>query len=114
MKSTFNYQQKIAMMRILFDIIQADGRIAAREIFYFNKLKEELDLSNDSRKDITDKNSLLAMLQVRSFSKEQKKFFAKLMSDMIVVDEDIDANEVAIYNVVQEYCGIENPFDENL
>ena len=54
------------------------------------------------------------MSQINELIAEQKKFFAKLMSDMIVVDEDIDANEVAIYNVVQEYCGIENPFDENL
>lgn len=37
----FNYQQKVAMMRILLDIIHADGRIDAREMFYFNQLKEK-------------------------------------------------------------------------
>ena len=31
---TFTYQQKIAMMRILLDIIHAGGRIDAREISY--------------------------------------------------------------------------------
>ena len=40
----FNYQQKVAMMRILLDIIQADGRIDAREIFYFNPLLSRLEI----------------------------------------------------------------------
>lgn len=40
----FNYQQKVAMMRILLDIIQADGRIDAREIFNFNPLLSRLEI----------------------------------------------------------------------
>ncbi len=35
---TFNYQQKVAMMRILLDIINADGRIDAREFADINKI----------------------------------------------------------------------------
>ena len=42
--TSFNYQQKIAMMRILLDIIQADGRIDAREMFYFKQLKKKFEL----------------------------------------------------------------------
>ena len=43
----YTYQQKIAIMRILLDIIHADGRIDARETFFFNQLKEKYELSDD-------------------------------------------------------------------
>jgi uncharacterized tellurite resistance protein B-like protein len=34
----YSFQQKIAMMRILLDIIHADGYIDAREQHFFNEL----------------------------------------------------------------------------
>ncbi len=101
----FNYQQKIAMMRILLDVIHADGKIDAREMFYFNELKKELEVPDDSQKDVEEKNSLLALVQIKLFDDEQKEFFSKLMSNMIVVDEDVNVNEVAIYDVVKEFEG---------
>lgn len=110
----YSYQQKIAIMRILLDIIQADGRIDARELFYFNQLKEILSLTDEDHKTVENKNSLLALTQIREFTKEQKDDFAKIMSKMIVVDEDININELAIYEVVQEFCGLERKFAQNL
>lgn len=111
---TFNYQQKVAMMRILLDIINADGRIDAREVFYFNQLKEKFELSDNSRKDIEERNSLMALAQIKLFDEEQKNYFADLMSNMIVVDEDIDANEVLIYDIVREFADINKIFDRNI
>jgi uncharacterized tellurite resistance protein B-like protein len=110
----YSYQQKIAIMRILLDIIQADGRIDARELFYFDLLKEQLGLSESDRSAVDKKNSLLALTQVREFSKEQKEEFAKIMSKMIIVDEDININELAIYEVVQDFCAIDKKFTQNL
>ena len=78
----FNYQQKIAMMRILLDVIHADGKIDAREMFYFNELKKELEVPDDSQNDVEEKNSLLALVQIKLFDDEQKEFFSKLMSNM--------------------------------
>ena len=36
------------------------------------------------------------------------------MAQMIIVDEDINVNEVAIYNVVSEFCGINKKFYDGL
>ena len=36
------------------------------------------------------------------------------MGQMIIVDEDINVNEVAIYNVVAEFCDINTSFDESV
>lgn len=110
----FNYQQKIAMMRILLDIINADGVIDAREIYYFNQLQEKFGLPKDSYRDVQAKNSLMALAQIKLFDESQKDFFADLMGNMIVVDEDIDPNEVLIYNVVRDFAGINKEFNQGL
>lgn len=112
--NNFNYQQKVAMMRILLDIIQADGRIDAREMFYFNQLKDRFKMVEDSHKDVNDKNSLMALAQVKMFDDEQKDYFAELMANMIVVDEDIDANEVMVYDIVREFAGINKEFNRTV
>ena len=102
----FNYQQKISMMRILLDIINADGRIDVRETALFNKLSKDFELGEDAKIDVDAKLSILALIEVKNFTELQKEVFAKLMNNMIVVDEDVNVNEVAIYDVVTKYCDI--------
>ena len=101
------YQQYIAIMRILLDIIHADGRIDSRETFLFNHLKDDFSLTDADREVVESKNSLLALAQVREFDADAKKYLANLMNRMIIVDEDINVNEVAIYELVCDYCGID-------
>lgn len=108
----YSYQQKIAIMRILLDIIHADGIIDARETFFFEKLKDEFQLAEEDHDVVKSKNSLLALTQIKLLDDEQKNHFAKLMAQMIIVDEDINVNEVAIYNVVSEFCGIGKAFKD--
>lgn len=107
----YTFQQKIAVMRILLDIIHADGIIDVRETFFFNKLKEKFELQDEDHELVKSKNSLIALSQIKLLSDEQKADFASLMSDMIIVDKDINANEVAIYNIVAEFCGIKVSFE---
>ena len=57
------------------------------------------------------KSSLIALLDIKNFTDEQKSYFAKLMDTMIKVDEDININEVAIYDVVIDFCSISLPFE---
>ena len=110
----YTYQQKIAILRILLDIIHADGIIDARETFFFEKLKDEFQLAEEDHEVVNKKNSLLALTQIKLLNEKQKEHFAKLMAQMIIVDEDINVNEVAIYNVVSEFCGINKNFNESL
>ena len=107
----YTFQQKIAVMRILLDIIHADGIIDARETFFFNKLKEKFKLQDEDHELVKSKNSLIALSQIKLLSDEQKADFAGLMSNMIIVDEDINANEVMIYDIVAEFCGIKVSFE---
>ena len=111
---TFNYQQTVAVMRILLDIINADGRIDSREVFYYNKLKETFDVPEGFQRDVDEKNSLLALAQIKLLDEEQKEFLAELMANMIVVDENINVNEVMIYDIVREFAGIKKEFEGKL
>lgn len=99
------------MMRILLDIINADGRIDVRETALFNKLSKDFELGEDAKIDVDAKLSILALIEVKNFTELQKEVFAKLMNNMIVVDEDVNVNEVAIYDVVTKYCDIPILFD---
>lgn len=100
------YEQRIAAMRILLDIIWADRRLDSREKALFDEIAAQLDLDMSARKAVEEQNSLLALLAVRDMEQEQKEKFAQMMGQMIVVDRDINYDEVRIYNVVCEFCEI--------
>ncbi len=57
-------------------------------------------------------HSAAEIREIKNFTEFQKVFFAKLMNKMIVVDEDVNVNEVAIYDVVTKYCDIPILFDK--
>lgn len=107
----FKYEQKISMMRILLDLVLADGRIDERETVFFDKIAGLLGLDNKVRKDVDAKNSLLALTEISEYTQEQKEELSKLMGQMIVVDKDINYNEIRIYNVVNDFCKINIGFN---
>lgn len=105
------YNEKIAVMRILLDIVLADNRVDERETMFYDKIALELELGQMARQDVDKQNSLLALAIIHDLPMEQKCSFAKLMGQMIIVDEDINYNEVIIYNVVNKFCDINIDFD---
>lgn len=108
---TFTHEQKISMMRILMDLVLADGRIDERETLFFDKIAGLLGLEDNVKTEVNAKNSLLALTEISEFSQEQKEALSKLMGQMIVVDEDINYNEIRIYNVVNDFCKINISFN---
>ena len=110
----YSYQEKISMMRILMDIIHADGIIDSRETFFFNQLKGVFNLDECDHDNIKKKNSLLALVHIKRMDRDKQLFFVDLMGKMIVVDEDINVNELAIFNVVCEFCNIKQSFEDTI
>jgi uncharacterized tellurite resistance protein B-like protein len=97
-------------MRILFDIILADKKIDRREELLFGQIAENLQLGTTVRTEIEQLNSLLALSMIRNFTHDQKVELAQMMGKMIIVDNDINYNEVRIYDVVNDYCNINVDF----
>lgn len=104
------YKERIAVMRILLDIILADNRVDGREQLFFDEIISRLELDDSAKAEVEKQNSLLALVIIHDFTQRQKEAFARLMGQMIVVDEDINYNEVKIYNVVNEFCNINVEF----
>ena len=105
------YIEKIALFRILFDIVNADKIIHEKEIYYLKEIANSLNLVGDYEKDVKELTSFMAISKIQSLSNDVKEEIAQLMGNMIVIDKDINYNEVEVYYRVCELCNINKDFD---
>ena len=105
------YIEKIALFRILFDIVNADKIIHEKEIDYLKEIANSLTLVGDYEKDVKELTSFMAISKIQSLSNDVKEEIAQLMGNMIVIDKDINYNEVKVYYRVCELCNINKDFD---
>lgn len=105
------YIEKIALFRILFDIVNADKIIHEKEIDYLKEIANSLNLVGDYEKDVKELTSFMAISKIQSLSNDVKEEIAQLMGNMIVIDKDINYNEVEVYYRVCELCNINKDFD---
>lgn len=104
----YTYNQKMAIVRLLMDIISIDGKIDARETFYFEKVKEELGLSATDHFKLQEYSTLLCLCVVKAMTQEQKEQYAEFMKGMIMADGIIEENERIAYDNICEFCQICN------
>lgn len=102
----FKYIQKIAIVRLLLDIISVDGKIDEREIIYFEKVKKELGLSPEDHFKAKDFNTLLSLSILKGMTVEQKEFYANFMRKMILIDGVIEPSERSAYEDICKFCDI--------
>ena len=105
------YIEKIALFRILFDIVNADKIIHEKEIDYLKEIANSLNLVGDYEKDVKELTSFMAISKIQSLSNDVKEEIAQLMGNMIVIDKDINYNEVKVYYRVCELCNINKDLD---
>ena len=105
------YSAKIAVMRILNDIVYADNVVKVVEVNYMNEVASTFELADDYINEVNNLVTLQALSIVRALSADVKEKIAQLMGKMIVIDEDINYNEVKLYNAVCESCNIEKDFN---
>lgn len=105
------YNEKIAVLRILNDILHADNVVKDVEVNYMNEVARSFEIGDYYMDDVNKLVSLQALSIIRGLSSDVKKEFTQLMGKMIVIDKDINYNEVKLYNTVCESCNIENDFN---
>ena len=105
------YNAKIAVMRILNDIVNADNVVKDVEVNYMNEVASTFELADNYLNEVNNLVTLQALSIVRALSADVKEQIAQLMGKMIVIDEDINYNEVKLYNAVCESCKIEKDFN---
>ena len=105
------YNAKIAVVRVLNEILNADNVVHENEVQYMNEVVQNFGLPDEYKKEVDSMMTLQALSTIRELSIEQKEEVAKMMGKMIVIDNDINYNEVKLYNAFCESCNIEKDFN---
>lgn len=105
------HDAKIAVLRILNDIINADNLVKDIEVENMNEIARSFELADNYMDEVNNLVTLQALSIVRALSVDLKEEIAQMMGKMIVIDENINYNEVKLYNAVCESCNIERDFN---
>lgn len=106
-----NNYEKIAVAKVLTEILNADNIVHENEINYMQEIIRSFGLDNTYKYDVDNLEISKALSAIREMSTEQKKEVAKMMGKMIVIDNDINYHEVKMYNAFCETCNIEREFN---
>lgn len=104
------HNTKIAVLKILNDIVNADNIVKDVEVDYMNEIARSFELEDNYMDEVNNLVTLQALAIVRTLSTDLKQEIAQMMGKMIVIDKDINYNEVKLYNAVCESCNIERNF----
>lgn len=105
------HDAKIAVLRILNDIVNADNIVKDIEVENMNEIARSFELADNYMDEVNNLVTLQALSIVRALSVDLKEKIAQMMGKMIVIDEDINYNKVKLYNAVCESCNIERDFN---
>jgi uncharacterized tellurite resistance protein B-like protein len=105
------YNAKIAVVKVLNEILNADSIVHENEVQYMNEVVRDFGLEGKYENDIKSMMTLQALVIIRELDIEQKEMVAKMMGKMIVIDNDINYNEVKLFNAFCESCNIEKDFN---
>ncbi len=105
------YEAKIAVLKVLKEILKADNIEHESEIEYMNEVMNTFGLNDSHQADVDHLLTLQALSTIRELTAVQKGEIAKMMGKMIVIDKDINYNEVKLYNAFCESCNIERDFN---
>ena len=108
-----SYNAKLAVVKVLSEILNADNVVHEKEVQYMNEVIQDFGLESKYNDDLKTMMTLQALANIREMDVEQKEMVAKMMGKMIVVDNDINYNEVKLYNAFCESCNIERDFNVN-
>lgn len=105
------HNAKIAVLKILNDIVNADNIVKDSEVDYMNENARSFELADNYMDEVNYLVTLQALSIVRTLPTDLKEEIAQMMGKMIVIDKDINYNEVKLYNAVCDSCNIERNFN---
>ena len=105
------YNEKIAVVKVLTEILNADNIVHESEVAYMNNVIQSFGLDESYRSDVDNLMTLQALSTIRGLALDQKGEIAQMMGKMIVIDKDINYNEVKLYNAFCKSCDIDKDFN---
>jgi len=108
---TLNYNAKIAILRLLQEIMNADHFVHENELEYMNQVMASFKLDDSHREEVDNLEMNEAMDVVKELTSSQKSLTAQMMGKMVIIDKDINYNEVILYNDICHSCNIDEEFN---
>lgn len=107
----FTYIEKLAVVWILNEILKADNITDDKEVRYLNDVILSFQLKESQKEEALTFQDTKVTAVVQSMSAGKKSRVAQMMGKMIVIDNDINYNEVKLYNDFCRSCQIEDSFN---
>ena len=102
----FTLQEKMAMAKILVDIVSVDEKIDVRETLYFEKVKDLLELTTKDHFELLNLKTIMCLSTIKGMLDEQKIYFAEMMRSMVLADEYIDPKEASSFYDICDFIQI--------
>lgn len=107
----YTKEQKMAMSKVLLDVVSVDEHVDARETLCFENIIDKLQLTAQDHYDILHLNTLKSLSIIKLMTAEQKLKFATMMRDIIIADNYIDPNEATSFYDICDFvqvngCGL--------
>jgi uncharacterized tellurite resistance protein B-like protein len=109
--TNLTYESKIAVLKILTEIMNADNIVHENEAKYMNQVLTSLGMDDSVKPEIGQILTLKAISLIRQLPTEAKCEIAQMMGKMIIIDNDINYNEVILYNAFCQSCDIDGDFN---
>ena len=105
------YESKIAVLKILTEIMNADNIVHENEARYMNEVRTSFGMDDSVKSEIDQLLTLKALSVIRLLPTQTKNEISRMMGKMIIIDSDINYNEVKLYNSFCQSCDIDGDFD---
>lgn len=100
-------EEKLSLMKVLSDIIIADGVVSHGEVDYMTQLSFQIGFPPEQTKEATTRNVDDCMRVLDNMGDDKKRALNTMMMEMVEADGDKDKNEVAIWYLVLKRLGID-------
>ena len=103
----FNETQKAAIVSLLVEVINADGKVDPSECAVFNTICVEYSIGEETYQIGRSLDSMVAVHIMKNMSDAQKILTAQLLIRVIDADAMDDDKEIRLFNVICMATGVD-------
>ena len=101
-------EEKLSLMKVLGDIIAADGIVSHGEIDYLTQLSHKIGFTPEQNEEALRRDVELSLNTLNNMSDEKKVALNIMMMEMVQADGDKNDNEIIIWYAVLKRLGIDH------
>jgi uncharacterized tellurite resistance protein B-like protein len=92
--------ERVAVTKVLLDIMGADGDVDIREFLYLNQLQNNFGITDSEIKEAMQLNALKCLADLKTLTHEERMSLVLMMSEMISADKEVHKKELEVFVIV--------------